>query len=132
MDVAGYVVAAFRARGQSEEVLLYTPRKPERLAGLATFPVFPVADMAALREAWRAAVPGLPKATLRPLSVTVAHSITHHRYRLRIVEARLDADVSPGEAKDLPEGYAWAPIAEVDRMLVSSLPRKIWKALREP
>ncbi|HKP94254.1 MAG TPA: A/G-specific adenine glycosylase [Fibrobacteria bacterium] len=126
VDVAGFAVAAFRAHGKGDEVLLYTPRKPERLAGLATFPVFPVADLPALREAWRAAVPGLPKAALRPRAVTITHSITHHRYRLRIVEARLEAGAPD---RKLPEGYAWSPIEEVDRMLVSSLPKKIWKAV---
>lgn len=126
VDVAGYTVAAFRDRGGREEVLLYTPRKPERLAGLLTFPVFPVAGLPALRAAW-AAIPGLPKATLRPRAVTVAHSITHHRYRLRVVEAGLE---SGKREAALPEGYAWTPVGEVDRLLVSSLPRKIWRALR--
>lgn len=127
VDVAGFAVAAFREGKDGEEVLLYTPRKAERLAGLLTFPLFPVADLPALREAWRAGLPGLPKTALRPRAVTVTHSITHHRYRLRIVEGRVEAGA---RTRSLPEGYAWAPVAGVERMLVSSLPKKIWKAVR--
>jgi A/G-specific adenine glycosylase len=129
--VAGFAVAAFRTNPYSGEAdtLLYTPRKGERLAGLLTFPVFAVADLAALKTAWRQTLPGLPEAPLRPRAITVAHSITHHRYSLRIAEVRLDAAGSKG-ARALPEGYAWAPVADLDRLLVSSLPKKIWTGLR--
>jgi A/G-specific adenine glycosylase len=129
VDVAGFAVAAFRERKGGEDVLLYTPRKPERLAGLMTFPVFPAGDLAALKDAWRAALPGLPKAILRPRAVTVTHSITHHRYRLRIAETRYERAAA---TKSLPAGYTWMPVEEVERALVSSLPRKIWKALAKP
>jgi hypothetical protein len=124
VEVAGFAVAAFRGG----EVLLYTPRKPEHLAGLLTFPVFPAADLPALRAAWKAALPGLGTAVLRPRPATVTHSITHHRYRLRLAEARLEGE-GTGPGGELPDGYAWAPASELDRLLVSSLPRKIWKAL---
>nr|MDQ3002906.1 A/G-specific adenine glycosylase [Fibrobacterota bacterium] len=127
VDVAGFAVAVFLGEARDGQVLLYTPRKPERLAGLFTFPVFPVSDLPALIQAWKGALPGLAEAHLRPRAVTVTHNITHHRYRLRIAEARM---VSEGHPLPLPEGYEWRPVTEVDRLLVSSLPRKIWKSLK--
>ncbi len=126
VDVSGFAVVAFAGSGSAGRALLYTPGKPERLAGLLTFPVFAAEDLPALRAAWKAGLPALAEASLRPRAVTVTHSITHHRYRLRIVEARVEAGAVSGR---LPVGYAWAPIADLDRMLVSSLPRKIWKAV---
>jgi A/G-specific adenine glycosylase len=127
VDVEGYAVAAFRGGSRDGQVLLYTPRKPERLAGLLTFPVFPVAGLPELKKAWKGALPGLGEAALRPRPVTVTHSITHHRYRLRIADARMEEDAP---SRPLPEGYEWKSVAEVERLLVSSLPRKIWKALK--
>lgn len=123
VDVTGYAVAAFR----EGEVLLYRPGKPERLAGLLTFPTFPVADLPGLREAWNRALPHLADPAFRPRPVTVTHSITHHRYRLRIAEARVQG---PAARAGLPEGYVWTGLNELDRVLVSSLPSKIWKAIR--
>ena len=126
LDVEGFAVAAFRQAGSGREALLYAPRKDERLAGLLTFPVFQAPDWPALKAAWKAALPGLSQAALRPRPGTVAHGITHHHYRLRLAEAAVGA----GEAEaPLPPGYAWAPVDTLDRMLVSSLPRKIWRAL---
>jgi A/G-specific adenine glycosylase len=127
VDVEGYAVAAFRGGARDGQVLLYTPRKPERLAGLLTFPVFPVAGLPELKKAWKGALPGLAAAALRPRPVTVTHSITHHRYRLRIAEARMEENAP---SRPLPEGFEWRPVAEIERLLVSSLPRKIWKALK--
>jgi A/G-specific adenine glycosylase len=127
VDVDGYAVAAYREAGNGREVLLYTPGKAERLAGLATFPFFPAADWPSLKAAWKDALPGLARASLRPRPATVSHGITHHRYRLRLAEAAV------GEREGgsgLPEGYAWVPEASLERALVSSLPRKILQALR--
>ncbi len=126
-EVSGFAVAAFRAGTDGEEALVYTPRKGERLAGLLTFPLFQVPGLLALKVAWREAVPGLEEAVLRPRAKTITHSITHHRYRLGVVEAIMP---DLGTSEGLPDGYAWMPSRELDRLLVSSLPRKIWRALR--
>jgi A/G-specific adenine glycosylase len=131
VDVSGYAVAIFAgADGDAEgRVLLYTPRKPERLAGLLTFPFFEAGDLPGLRAAWKSRLPGLAAASLRPRAVTVTHSVTHHRYRIRLAEARMD----PASLKaPLPEGFAWCKAGELERTLVSSLPRKMWKALASP
>jgi A/G-specific adenine glycosylase len=126
VDVGGFAVAAFAGSGRDRQVLLYTPRKAERLAGLFTFPVFTVSGLPGLNEAWKSELPGLSKAALSLSGSSVTHSITHHRYRLGIAEARLDKSVL---AASLPGAYVWMPVADVDRILVSSLPRKIWKAV---
>jgi A/G-specific adenine glycosylase len=128
--VAGFAVVALRGRPDGEEALLYTPPKGERLAGLLTFPCFHVSAWPELQAAWRSALPGLGNAALRPRSLTVSHSITHHRYRLRTAEASLGED-SGAAGSGLPDGYAWAPIGELDRLLVSALPKKIWQGLRK-
>ncbi|MDB5103075.1 MAG: A/G-specific adenine glycosylase [Fibrobacteres bacterium] len=128
VEVAGYAVAAFTGALEDRKVLLYTPKKPERLAGLLTFPVFAVSDLRSLREAWKSALPALAGAAIRPRTGMVTHSITHHRYRLRLVEAIIEEGCLP-EDGPMPEGYAWEPAGDLDRILVSSLPRKIWKAL---
>jgi A/G-specific adenine glycosylase len=128
VDVEGYAVAAFRKSGGARQVLLYTPGKEERLAGLATFPVFPAADLRALRKAWKTELPGLAGATLRPRPGGVSHGITHHRYRLKLAEAEVSADASASDDA-LPPGYMWRSEEELERILVSSLPRKIWLAL---
>lgn len=123
-DIAGMVVVA-RRNPEAPEVLLYRPRKPELLAGLLTFPVLTAADMPSLKAAWARMLPGSEPPSFRPRAVTVTHSITHHRIKLRLVEGTY------GEGMPeipLPEGFLWAPVAEVDRLLVSSLPRKIWKS----
>lgn len=123
VDVTGYAVAAFR----EGEVLLYRPEKPERLAGLLTFPTFPAADLPGLRDAWNRALPALADQAFRPRPVTVTHSITHHRYRLRIAETRVQGSAARA---GLPDRYVWTGLHELDRLLVSSLPSKIWKAIR--
>ena len=95
-------------------------------AGLATFPIFAAADWPSLKTAWKTGLPGLAGAVLKPRPAMVTHGITHHRYRLRLAEAAL-----AGGAEDaaLPPGYAWVPEQALDRILVSSLPRKIRRAL---
>jgi adenine-specific DNA glycosylase len=108
------------------EVLLYTPRKEERLAGLLTYPFFPASDWPSLRAAWNSALPMLAEASLRPRPGLVAHGITHHRYRIRLAEAAVEGRAA---AAALPEGYAWAPETELEQLLVSSLPLKIRAAL---
>jgi A/G-specific adenine glycosylase len=129
LDINGFVVVAHRGgegRGDDgREILLYRPRKPELLAGLLTFPVVNVADLAALKAAWARLLPGWETSVLRPRPVTVTHSITHHRIKLRMVET---APVPGKTEMELPEGFLWAPMADMDRLLVSSLPRKIWKS----
>jgi A/G-specific adenine glycosylase len=126
--VEGYAVAAFRNAGSVREILLYTPGKDELLAGLATFPFFAVPDWTSLKAAWKTALPGFSGAALRPRPARVSHGITHHRYRIRLAEA----DVGEREAAaNLPQDYAWVPEERLERALVSSLPRKIWSALRE-
>lgn len=126
VDIDGYAVAVYRSGERGTEVLLYTPGKEERLAGLLTFPFFPAADLASLREAWKNALPGMAGAVLRPHPATVTHGITHHRYRLRLADARLGA--REGGAP-LPPGYTWVPVEGLEKALVSSLPLKIWQAL---
>lgn len=126
VDVGGFAVIAIAGTGRDERVLLYTPGKAERLSGLFTFPVFPETGLPGLIKAWRSELPGLANAALTLSGSSVSHSITHHRYRLGIAEARLD---KPALAAPLPASYAWMPIADMDRVLVSSLPRKIWKAV---
>ncbi|MEO6097220.1 MAG: A/G-specific adenine glycosylase [Fibrobacteria bacterium] len=127
--VSGFGVAVVAGAGAQRRVLLYTPRKPERLAGLLTFPFFEAGDLPGLRAAWKSRLPGLAEASLRPLAVTVTHSITHHRYRIHLAEARMD----PACLKaPLPEGFTWCKAGELERILVSSLSRKIWKALVSP
>lgn len=127
VDVEGYAVAAYRSGDRGTEVLLYTPGKEERLAGLLTFPFFPAADLVTLREAWKRCLPGMGGAVLRPRPTVVTHGITHHRYRLRLADVRLGT--REGVAA-LPPGYAWAPVEGLEKSLVSSLPLKIWQALR--
>jgi A/G-specific adenine glycosylase len=93
VDVQGFAVAAFRkGKGNGKgsgngkngrEVLLYTPLREERLAGLLTYPFFPAEDWPSLRSAWNSALPGLAEAALRPRPGLVTHGITHHRYRIR-------------------------------------------------
>jgi A/G-specific adenine glycosylase len=121
LEVRGIALVATRGG----EVLLHRPSKGELLAGLLTFPVFPGADVPALRKAWRGRLPGMPVPAFLPRSVTVTHAITHHNFRLKIAGARLETDADAGR---LPEGFAWVAAAEVERALVSSLPKKIWKA----
>jgi A/G-specific adenine glycosylase len=124
VDVEGFAVSAFRKGKGGTEVLLYTPAREERLAGLLTYPFFSVADWPALRSAWKSALPGLSEAALRPRSGLVTHGITHHRYRIRLAEGLVDGREA---AAPLPERYAWVPEGELDRLLVSSLPLKIRK-----
>jgi len=114
-----------RRDGEAEDVLLYRPSKPELLAGLLTFPVLAVADLPSLKEAWARLLPGWKLPSFRPRAVTVTHSITHHRIKLRLVEAVFSRESANTR---LPEGFLWAPARELDKFLVSSLPRKIWKA----
>lgn len=125
VDVAGFAVIALAGSGRGSRILLYTPGKAERLAGLFTFPVFPESGLPGLIEAWKSDLPGLAEAALSLSGSSVTHSITHHRYRLGIAMARLD---KPAWAAQLPAGYTWLPIGDMERILVSSLPRKIWKA----
>ena len=75
VDVEGYVVAAFRLGAAGLEVLLYTPGKEERLAGLLTFPIFDAGDLPGLRTAWKSALPGLASAAAGPSSPTVSRII---------------------------------------------------------
>jgi A/G-specific adenine glycosylase len=126
VDVEGFAVAAFRNGTGGREVLLYTPDKEERLAGLLTYPFFPASGWPALKAAWKTALPGLAEAALRPRPGVVTHGITHHRYRIRLAEAAVDGRAA---AAALPERYAWALEGELDRLLVSSLPLKIRGAL---
>jgi A/G-specific adenine glycosylase len=126
VEVSGFAVAAFAGTGAQSRVLLYTPKKPERLSGLLTFPFFEAGDLPELRAAWKKLLPGFARTTLRPRPAVVTHSITHHRYRIRIAEARLEPDAV---SASLPEGFAWEKVGGLQRTLVSSLPKKIWKAL---
>lgn len=126
VDVAGFAVAAFAGTGRNRRVLLYTPGKSERLAGLSTFPVFPETALPGLINAWKSGLPGLSDASFRLIGSAVTHSITHHRYRLDVAEARLEKSAL---SVALPAAYAWVPVPDLDRILVSSLPRKIWKAV---
>jgi A/G-specific adenine glycosylase len=132
VDVEGFAIAAFRAGGRNgkggREILLYTPDKEERLTGLLTYPFFPAPDWRSLKAAWNSALPGLSEAALRPRPGLVTHGITHHRYRIRLAEAVVEGRAAEAP---LPERYAWAPEAELDRLLVSSLPLKIRGALAE-
>ena len=125
VDVQGYAVAAFREAGGGREVLLYTPGKAERLAGLLTFPFFPAPDWPSFKAAWKAALPGFAGAALKPRPAMVAHGITHHRYRMRLAETSLPGDSALGP---VPSGYAWSAVAGLEKVLVSSLPRKLWRA----
>jgi A/G-specific adenine glycosylase len=125
VDVGGFAVIAFAGSGRDARILLYTPGKAERLAGLFTFPVFAESGLPGLNKGWKSELPGLAKAALSLSGSSVTHSITHHRYRLGIAEARLDKSALKAP---LPAAYAWMPIGDLDRVLVSSLPRKIWKA----
>lgn len=122
--IRGYA-AVIRCRSQ---VLLYTPRKGELLAGLPGFPIFPLSGVPAfsgLRKAWRNALPARPFPAFRPRIAVVTHGITHHQFRLGVVVADLEAV----EARaDWPEGYSWAAEDAVDKSLVSSFTRKIWEA----
>ena len=120
--VRGYAVMALSGR----KVLVYRPAKGELLAGLATFPVFPAGSLPALRKAWRDTLPGLPLPEFLPRAHTVSHGITHHQFRLRLVEARLGARTSGS----LPAGYRWVQEGRVDDLFVSSLPRKLWQGFR--
>lgn len=127
VDVEGYAVAAYRNAGEGRQVLLYTPAKAERLAGLVTYPFFAASDWPGFKNKWSAALPGLADARLKPRPATVSHGITHYRYRIRLAEAK----VGDRNGEPLPEGYAWVAEADLDRVLVSSLPRKIRQALGE-
>ncbi len=126
VDVEGYAVAAYREVAGVRQVLLYTAGKAERLAGLVNFPFFAVPDWPGLKEAWKEALPGLADARLKPRPALVSHGITHYRYRIRLAEAGIEARHSEGV---LPPGYAWVGEADLGRLLVSSLPRKIWHSL---
>jgi A/G-specific adenine glycosylase len=109
-------------------ILLYRPRKGELLAGLLTFPTFLLdgpQTVTALRKAWAAAHPDLPGPDFRPRSAVIAHGITHHQFRLRLAGADLDAEA---DRLAWPEGFEWVEEERVDAALVSSLPRKIWRA----
>ena len=116
----GFALVAIRGY----RVLLNRPSKPEVLAGLLTFPVFPSTSLPSLRQAWKETFPGTPMPSIRPRVATITHSITHRLFRLRIVEARWDSEQGPAE--EWPEGYVWVPAAGLEARLVSSLPRKIW------
>jgi A/G-specific adenine glycosylase len=126
VDVEGFAVAVFRKGKGGREVLLYTPDREERLAGLLTYPFFAVADWNAFKSAWKSALPSLGEAALRPRPGLVTHGITHHRYRIRLAEGAVGEREA---AASLPERYAWAPERELERLLVSSLPVKIRAAL---
>lgn len=123
VDITGYAVAVYRGN----QVLLYRPRKPELLAGLLTFPIFAAENPAGLRKAWLDAFPRFATPAIRPRPAIVTHGITHHRIRLRLAEIRLTVEAV---SDPLPDGYVWAGVEDVDRLLVSSLPAKIWKAIR--
>ncbi len=129
VDIAGFAVAAIRAAEGpgGGEVMMYRPRKPELLAGLLTFPVFTVSDLPSLRVAWSQTFPGLEAPTFRAYPTAVSHGITHHRIRLQVVSAAWTMET---KSMPLPEGYLWAPLEDLDKLLVSSLPRKIWKVFR--
>ncbi len=129
VEVEGYAVAAYRKAAGGRQILLYTPGKAERLAGLATFPFFAVPDWPSLKTAWKSAVPALAGAGLKPRPATVSHGITNYRYRIRLAEADAGTGKEPGP---LPSGYAWVAEEALERALVSSLPRKIWRALGDP
>jgi A/G-specific adenine glycosylase len=124
--VRGYAVILRRG----SEVLLYTPRKGELLAGLLTFPTFPLTGtptIPALKKAWAKALPGLPIPAFKPRSAVVSHGITHHQFQLRLAAAEL-APRKRGAKEEWPEGFAWMAADEVAGALVSSFPRKIWEA----
>ena len=123
VDIAAFAVAIYHG----DRVLLYRPRKPELLAGLLTFPMFAAADLRELRAAWHSVFPGFGGPMIRPRPAAFTHGITHHRLRIRLAETRLPAEAA---SASLPEGYVWAGIEDVGQLLVSSLPAKIWKALR--
>lgn len=109
-------------------VLLYRPRKGELLAGLLTFPVVLLdgpCTIPALRKAWAAAHPDLPAPGFRPRSAVISHGITHHQIRLHLADAGLEDGADHGV---WPEGFEWMEEERVDAALVSSLPRKIWRA----
>jgi A/G-specific adenine glycosylase len=128
VEVEGYAIAFYRKAQAGREVLLYTPGKAERLAGLATFPFFAVPDWRGLKEAWKSALPALAGARLKPRSAVVSHGITHYRYRVRLAEGGLGEHEA---GMTLPDGYAWVAEEDMEKALVSSLPRKIWIALGE-
>jgi hypothetical protein len=93
---------------------------------LVNCPFVAVPDWTGLKEAWKAALPGLVGAHLKPRPATVSHGITHYRYRIRLAEASVEVRKAEGI---LPEGYAWVEEEALGRLLVSSLPRKIWRSL---
>ncbi len=130
-DIAGAALTLFRNLNSTlpsgREVLLIKPMSGEALSGLWTFPILQGENPEAVRAEWRKRFSVRNPQELRPLPVTVTHSITHRRYRLRIYQGVLDLETG------FPEGmeYCWVAPSEVERMLVSSLPKKIWSHVRD-
>ena len=107
-----------------EKILLHRPVKPGFLAGLLTFPIVEASDLPGLRKAWNKKHPDFPLQSVRLKNGTITHSITFRRFRLRITESRIPSSAG---GKGLPAEYQWISTGRIDALLVSSLPRKIWK-----
>ncbi len=128
-EINGYVVVAIRKRNKPDnaEALLYRPQKPELLANLMTFPVFTVSDIPSLKSAWKTQFPDLDVDDFRLQSKKINHAITHHKIKLEILEVNI---VSMRNKSPLPKGFLWGRVADLEKILVSSLPRKIWDKCR--
>jgi A/G-specific adenine glycosylase len=137
-EISALVVIAQRNAGgaETEEVLLYRPNAKELLTGLLTFPIFEVSDINALKMEWAKRLPGVQVPAFRLRPTTFKHSITHHRIHLQMVSGIIDFKVKKksknkkGQGFDR-SGFQWLSVIDLERLLVSSLTRKIWKAYRE-
>ncbi len=110
-----------------EEVLVYRSPATGVLKGLWSFPYFTVTDITSLDFAWKKILPQIVVSNFSLQPNVVKHSITHHRLELKVATVKVEFGAKGVKKTDLPEGFKWVPIAELGSILVSSLPRKIWK-----
>ncbi len=134
LRISGIAVIAKRignskSRGIIEdEVLVYRSTAAGVLKGLWSFPYFIVSDITSLGFAWNKLLPQFVVSSFSLQSNDVKHSITHHRIELKVATAIVELGARGVKAAELPEGFKWVPVTELGRILVSSLPRKIWKS----
>jgi adenine-specific DNA glycosylase len=135
--ISGFAVVAIRGGKDpgsklfQGEALIYRARAPELLKGLWSFPIFTVPDLTSLTVAWQELLPKVNVFNFVLHPHAVVHSITHHRIQLKVVMVDVGVLAKGKREACLPEGFQWVPVTELERLWVSSLPRKIWKTVRQ-
>ncbi len=133
LRIAGIAVIAIRRSNRlnsgfvEHEVLMHRSETAGILKGLWSFPYFTVSKITSLGIEWNKLLPQIVVSNFSLQPHNVIHSITHHRLELKVAIAKVKPGSKGPKTAELPEGFKWVPITELGRILVSSLPRKIWK-----